>query len=235
MALLDRFRRAAPPPVDARHAEWSVVASADDLAPAPGELVDLLLEAGRIARLVDLSELEARSGEEAARYVRTWPGEHYRLLPALAAAFGARHAVEIGTYRGHGTLALLAAIPADGSFVTYDLEPWGAVEGTVLRAEDFGSRLEQRLANVVGEESLERELPVLARADLIFLDGPKDGIFEPEFARVVLPRLRDRRRLVVVDDTRLLSMVGLWRELDYPKLDATSLGHWSGTGLLLTR
>jgi hypothetical protein len=37
---------------------------------------------------------------------------------------------------------------------------------------------------------------------------------------------------VVVDDIRLLEMVQLWRDLPYDKIDATSLGHWSGTGLL---
>jgi hypothetical protein len=34
------------------------------------------------------------------------------------------------------------------------------------------------------------------------------------------------------DDTRLPSMLKFWRELDYPKLDFTSFGHWSGTGLV---
>jgi hypothetical protein len=28
-------------------------------------------------------------------------------------------------------------------------------------------------------------------------------------------------------------MVDLWRRIPYPKLDATSFGHWSGTGLVL--
>jgi predicted O-methyltransferase YrrM len=221
-------------PVEARHAEWSVISSVDDLAPPSDALVELLLAAGGIARGVDLAELEARSPAETARFVRTWPGEHYRLLPALATAFGASHVVEIGTFRGHGTLALLSALPAGGSLVTYDLEPWDRVTGSVLRAEDFGARLEQRLADVADETALERELPVLARAELIFVDGPKDGVFEPAFVRSVLPRLRDRRRLVVFDDIRLLPMVRLWRELDYPKLDATSFGHWSGTGIAFT-
>jgi hypothetical protein len=44
-----------------------------------------------------------------------------------------------------------------------------------------------------------------------------------------------RRRVVVFDDIRVLPMLQLWRDLPFPKLDATSLGHWSGTGLLLTR
>ncbi len=133
-----------------------------------------------------------------------------------------------------GPLALLAAVPADGSLVTYDIEPWNEVGETALRAEDFGGRLEQRLGDVADPQTLALELATLRRADLIFVDGPKDGVFEPAFVRSVLPQLRDRRRLVVFDDTRLLPMLQLWRDLDYPKQDVTSFGHWSGTGLVFT-
>jgi hypothetical protein len=51
---------------------------------------------------------------------------------------------------------------------------------------------------------------------------------------VVLGRLTDRSRLVVFDDIKLMEMVQVWRDLPYPKLDATSFGHWSGTGFMLT-
>jgi hypothetical protein len=34
------------------------------------------------------------------------------------------------------------------------------------------------------------------------------------------------------DDTRLWSMLRFWRQLPYPKMDLTSFGHWSGTGLV---
>jgi hypothetical protein len=42
-----------------------------------------------------------------------------------------------------------------------------------------------------------------------------------------------RRQLVVIDDIRVLTMVQLWRQLPNPRLDLTSFGHFSGTGLLL--
>ena len=38
--------------------------------------------------------------------------------------------------------------------------------------------------------------------------------------------------IVMFDDIRLLNMIEQWRALPRPKLDLTSFGHWSGTGLV---
>ena len=73
----------------------------------------------------------------------------------------------------------------------------------------------------------------LIDADLLFIDGPKDGRFEQD----LLPRLLEldlrRPQLWVLDDIRVMTMIGLWRQLPPPKLDVTSFGHFSGTGLVL--
>ena len=42
-----------------------------------------------------------------------------------------------------------------------------------------------------------------------------------------------RRQLLVIDDIRVVSMVELWQNLPIAKLDVTSFGHWSGTGLAI--
>src|ERR1700722_671842 len=44
--------------------------------------------------------------------------------------------------------------------------------------------------------------------------------------------LPNGHRILVIDEIRLMSMVQLWRDLRYPKSDATTLGHWSGIGLV---
>lgn len=36
----------------------------------------------------------------------------------------------------------------------------------------------------------------------------------------------------MLDDIRFLNMWRLWRSIRSPKLDATSFGHWSGSGLV---
>jgi len=37
---------------------------------------------------------------------------------------------------------------------------------------------------------------------------------------------------VLFDDIRLWNMLDIWRSIDFPKLDLTSFGHWSGTGVV---
>jgi predicted O-methyltransferase YrrM len=115
---------------------------------------------------------------------------------------------------------------------TYDIAGWRTFEGTLLREDDFGEHLEQRLGDLSRDQVFRRERDLLAGADLVFIDGPKDGRFEPAFLERLLPVLRDSGALLVIDDIRFLSMIELWRSLPCPKLDVTSLAHYSGTGLV---
>lgn len=69
-------------------------------------------------------------------------------------------------------------------------------------------------------------------ADLIFVDGPKDGHTE---ARILanLDTLKLAPHVVIVfDDIRVMHMVDTWRRIARPKMDLSSFGHWSGTGLI---
>ena len=65
------------------------------------------------------------------------------------------------------------------------------------------------------------------------MDAPKDGVFEPALAALLIEHLGETGTLTVWDDIRVMTMVEFWRGLPLPKLDITSLGHWSGTGLAL--
>jgi predicted O-methyltransferase YrrM len=224
-----------PVPVRSEDGRWSVISSAVDAEPKPNdELVRILLAAGERALDLDLTGVAERSGPADARYVEAWPGEHYRLLAALVATRHPALVVEVGTFRGHGSLALLAGDPG-ARVVTYDIIEWQQIDGTALAAEDFaGDRLVQRIGDLADPAYLAGQVETLQAADLIFVDGPKDGQWEEEFCQAVLPRLTDRRRLVVFDDIKLMEMVQVWRDLPFAKLDATSFGHWSGTGFMLT-
>ena len=219
----------------AQDARFSIISSLADQSPsAPDSLVTLLLDAAREALTQHLPDLTSRSDAEFSPWVRQWPGEHYRLLAGLSRVLRPSNIVEIGTYKGHGALALLAGHPT-ARVVTYDVLPWTSFTGSALRSTDFAStKLEQRVGDLADPQYLDTQLSTLKQADLIFVDGPKDDSWERRFCDLALPQLTDRSRLFVFDDIRLLEMVELWRQLPYPKLDATSLGHWSGTGLLLT-
>ena len=141
--------------------------------------------------------------------------------------------MEIGTFTGLGALALAQVC---SRVVTFDLLPWKSFGTSALREEDFtGARVEQRLGDLSEPSVFAAERDLLAQADLVFIDGPKDGRFEPAFMALLLPVVRETGAFLVFDDIRVVPMVRFWRELDMPKLDLTSFGHWSGTGLACAR
>ena len=215
----------------ASHKEFSVIASAEAGAPSR-RLVDLALAAAARARDAELRIYAGRPSREP-RWFEIWPGEHYKLLAGLVAALGARRVVEIGTFTGMGTLALLEVLPADGELVTFDLKPWREFPETWLADADFASgRLVQRLADIGEPGVIARHAAAFESADFIFIDGPKDGVTEPKFLAALEPLSLKRDVVVMFDDVRVLNMVALWRALARPKLDLTSFGHWSGTGLV---
>lgn len=219
------------PPSAAHHLEWTALVDAqeDERHPMSAALFDLALQAADRAKGVDLSAL-ARGDEDAGRLLNLWPGEHYRFLAALVNVLGPDLVVEVGTSTGLGALAMASTLAPGARLVSFDVVPWDALPGTLLRDDDFGV-IEQRLGDLADGEVYAAHADLLGRADLIFLDGPKDGRFEP----VVHRRLKETVKpgaLLVYDDIRLLTMVELWRSIGDPKFDATSLGHWTGTGLV---
>ncbi len=199
------------------------------------DLLEVAARAFTAARAVDLGWLEERcSTEEERQWVRQWPGEHYRLLSAFARTTKPSLIVEVGTYTGMGTLAL-----ADGAgaapVITYDVVAWDGFPNTLLRAEDFdGSRIEQRLGDLSDDDYFAQQRETLLAADLVFVDGPKDGRFESIFYPHLLALLDGHRHVVLADDIHFLNMIQLWMELPVEKLDISSFGHWSGTGLMRT-
>jgi predicted O-methyltransferase YrrM len=195
------------------------------------ELVRLLLDAARdaAARRPELL-LDRCVTREQRAWAGEWPGEHYRLLPSLMRQVGGGTAVEVGTFTGMGTLALAEGA---GHVVTYDILPWGSLGESVLRREDFGSGMvEQRLGDLSDPGWFESQKGTLSDAALIFVDGPKDRSFEPTFTGLLREAFNGSGKLVVFDDIRVANMVKFWGTLQANKLDATSLGHWSGTGLV---
>jgi predicted O-methyltransferase YrrM len=222
------------PPVVARHVLPSWLCSLDDEPVQPSDwLLDVALAAADAARRVDLTAVSGRIVPPGIRYPDVWPGEHYRFLAALVQTLAPQIVVEIGTAEGLSALTLRRFLPSGGRVVTFDIIPWNEFPGSVLKADDFADGcLSQQLDDLSDPDSYKRHEPVLAAADLLFVDAPKDGNFEPAFLRLLESTRRAQRLLVVLDDVRLINMVGVWRAIQRPKLDVTSFGHWSGTGLV---
>lgn len=215
----------------AAHKEFSIICNAEP-GPPSRRLIDLALDAAARARDAEFRIFAGRPSREP-RWFEIWPGEHYKLLAGLVGALGAKRVVEIGTHTGMGALALLQALPADGALTTFDIKPWREIPDTWLRDEDFASRrLSQEIADIAAPGIIARHAPLFEAADFIFIDGPKDGVTEPKFLAALETLALKRDAVVMFDDVRVLNMVALWRQLARPKLDATSFGHWSGTGLV---
>jgi predicted O-methyltransferase YrrM len=174
--------------------------------------------------------LDARGAPE---YVHLCPGEHYRLLAALVRLLRPSLVVEVGTYQGHGVLAMLPELPDGGRIVTFDIVPWTAIPDCLLHAEDLADRrVTQILADLGDSQQAKRHADLICTADLIFVDAAKDGALERRIlAGFEGMKLKDGV-VVVFDDIRQWNMLDIWRSIERPKLDVTSLGHYSGTGLI---
>lgn len=194
--------------------------------------MELALDAVRAARNLSLPEVSGRLAEPPF-YPDVWPGEHYRLLAGIVQVLKPQNVVEIGTGSGLSALSLKKCLPVGGKVTTFDLIPWTMFPGSVLREGDFfgPDGLVQHCADLRDPRQMENYRDVVQRADLLFIDAAKDGRMESVLMENLVGIGLPRCPILVFDDTRLWNMLAFWRGLSLPKLDLTSFGHWSGTGL----
>ena len=249
--VLKLLKRAARPVIggalrlgdlDLRAARWrlgglgehvalsGVVSQHDGPGRASQRLLDLVPVLFQRARQSELPLLRERGAPEL---FHLFPGEHYRLLAGLVAELAPNRVVEIGTDRGLSALAMLAALPPGASLTTVDVKRWDAVEGTFLRDSDFAAgRLAQVVRDFGSRRAVDKHADLFRSAELIFIDGPKDGVFERRLLSNFESLGVRKNTLLVFDDIRLWNMLEIWWEIPHPKIDLTSLGHYTGTGLV---
>jgi len=196
------------------------------------KIVDISLLAINRARSVDLSDINNRFLAEYAGRMNNWPGEHYRLLAAVVDVVKPKIIIEIGTHKGASALVMKKFITDDAKLVTYDVVPWSDFSDTGLKEADFKNNLEQRVIDLSVKEKALGERATLESADLIFVDAAKDGKMEQDFCDLFDSLKFKNRPLIIFDDIRMLNMIKIWNDIKHPKLDLTSFGHWSGTGLV---
>lgn len=227
------LQRVLPVPFSARHVEYSLLASTDDDIQPSERLLRLALQAIQRATELRLDALDRRFSADFPYPPSLWPGQQYRLLAALVEILQPRRVVEIGTGGGVSTLALKHHLPLDAQIVTFDLIPWAQHSDSCLTTEDFADqRLIQYTNDLSDPAVMQRHQALLSRAELIFLDAAKDGVTESK----LLANLRHvpfvKPPLLVLDDIRVWTMLKVWRGIPHPKLDVTSFGSWTGTGLV---
>ena len=198
--------------------------------PLEDKHVSVLLQALTHALKADVGEVSARLVNEVDRdFVMMWPGEHYRLLAGIVSTLKPRLAVEVGTWQGAA-----AAILSKGSerVVTFDVVPVDQIPGAIPDLLNHYPNIVQSIGDLSRDEIWLAQRKVFADSDLVFVDGPKDGAFEP----VVVPRILEVMKpgtLMILDDIRFAGMQDLWRQgIQYPRIDLGSFGHFSGTGVV---
>ncbi len=222
-----------PLPIQSRHTEYSIVSSADDEPARPTQrLIDVSLDAIAFARHMDLSWLSRRM-PGPPYYPDVWPGEHYKLLAGLVLACKPKRVIEIGTAQGLGALSIKGSLPDGSELITLDLIPWTEFEQSMLLPSDFeDGSLRQVLGDLSDPGFFDSFADTLSGCDLLFVDAPKNVHFERAFLENLSSIRLPPTALVLFDDIRLWNMLQIWREITRPKLDLTSFGHWSGTGII---
>jgi predicted O-methyltransferase YrrM len=226
------LKQLLPWPLRAEQVEVSMVASMHDEPAMPTAwLLDTCLRAAKEASTTDLREVSQRL-KGGPDYPGTWPGEHYKLLAGFVKCLQPKVIVEIGTFRGIGTLALAKYLPETGMIATFDPVPWDMVTTTALMKSDFCDRFTQFNDDLADMRTVEKHKSLLKSADLVFIDAAKDDVMERDFVRNLKAIGLKQNTVVIFDDIRLWNMLDIWRRVDFPKLDLTSFGHWSGTGVI---
>ena len=222
-----------PPPVQVRHSEYSMLFSMDDDISQPSRyLIELALKAIHNAMEVSLDDISARM-KNPPYYPNIWPGEHYKLLAGLVLALKPKTIVEIGTASGLSALSMKKYLPQDSKIVTFDIIHWKSYPDAVLEDNDFkDGRLFQYIDDLSKPSVSSKYLQLLREANMIFIDAAKDGNMEQRFLEEFKTVAFHTKPVIVFDDIRLWNMLKIWRYISLPKIDLTSFGHWSGTGLV---
>lgn len=210
------------------HSLPSLIHSTEHSSPPSPLLMEIACHAISLASRIEISGI--RPDLPDSKLYNRFPGEHYRLLKALVELLKPETIVEIGTYTGMGSVALMQG--GRGALHTFDIAPWNSFKSHLSNEAFLEGAIVQHLADLSNQSSFLEHQHIFESASLIFLDGPKDGVFE----RVMLTKLSQLApkagRLLVIDDIRFVNMIDNWNAIASPKLDLTSFGHWSGTGLV---
>ena len=113
-----------------------------------------------------------------------------RLLEALIVMGGARRVLEIGTFTAVGTLAMAAALPADGRVTTLEVD---TVIAEAARRHIDASPVGHRVELIVGD-ALETIARLDGPFDLVYIDAWKADY--PAYYDAVLPKLAERGVIV---------------------------------------
>jgi len=210
------------------HYEPSIIYSKED-ANYSLDLIDLMVDSLKIAARTNLTS--GKIDLPDSQFLNVFPGEHYRLLNAIVKASNSKKVVEIGTATGLSALVMQESI-SDISVITYDIIEWDKFQTHFDKVDFEGSRIRQIIGDLSDDNFFNYNYDILNDADIIFMDAPKDDFFEYKMAHKLSTLTKKPFRLLIIDDIQFVNMIDFWRSITSPKIDMTSFGHWSGTGVV---
>lgn len=173
---------------------------------------------------------------------RTWNkeltsvnGEHYFLIQILCQNLKPKKVIEIGTFLGASSRNFLRSTSIK-SLYSFDLVSWRNIPNNYLIKLDeklLNKKFRQFLVNLEDESNFEKYKDIFINCDFILLDGPKNKTFESKIFYYFLKVKPKKPVYVLVDDIYLSTMVDLWNQLPFHKIDLSFIGHWSGSGLFI--
>ena len=134
-----------------------------------------------------IAELREETGKTAGELARMQVGEEQAtLLGILAAASGAKRAIEIGTFTGASSIAIARAIGPEGTLLCCDVSrEWTDIARRYWSRAGVSERIELRIGPAI--ETL-RALPPDAGFDFAFIDADKTAY--DSYYEALLPRMR---------------------------------------------
>ena len=219
---------------EVRHALPSYLLSLDDENSKPNaRLIDISLLAAYKANSINLDGIKRRFDKDSAIFLDVWPGEHFRLLAALVEILQPQQLIEIGTTNGASTLTMKHFLPESGKITCFCDSPWENYPGTGMIENDFNDQLEHRQVDLSNPLEAEQHHQTIEQADMIFINTLKNNALEKGLFKLLDVLNFSKPVVIVIDDIRIMPMLKIWRNISQPKLDMTSFGHWTGTGILM--
>jgi caffeoyl-CoA O-methyltransferase len=158
------------------------------------ELYDYVIAHGHNRDLIR-EELAAETAKLGWVSVMQIAAEQGTFMGLLAAAIGARSAVEVGTFTGYSALCVARALPADGRLLCCDVnEEWTSIGRRYWERAGVANKITLKIAPAA--ETL-KALPANHTFDFAFIDADKTnyGIYYEE----ILKRLRPNG-LILLDN-----------------------------------
>jgi predicted O-methyltransferase YrrM len=162
---------------------------------------------------------------ENVEFIYLNPGEeHYKLLSTISNSLSNAKILDIGTYIGHNAVAFAGNL----SNTVYSFDNADYVYGKCRKKQN----VRYYVYDLMNEDNRDHNKNLILQSDVILVDiNPHDGIIEKEFYEWL--KINSYRGLVIWDDIYLNNdMIQFWNSIPNDnKLDLTSIGHKTGTGI----